>query len=63
MKNAIPYVQPQTHIMTKAQRKQHKQANATRRDSILKISYKKKLGDNMLLFLGGVGQKSKYSTI
>lgn len=49
--------------MTKAQRRDHKKGNARRRDALLKGSLGKKKGDNRLIFLGGVGQKSKYSKV
>lgn len=49
--------------MTKAQRREHKIGNARRRYAILRASYKQKLGENVLVWLGGVGQRSKYSAI
>lgn len=46
--------------MTKRQRQEHKQGNAKRRAWILAVSYKQRDG-NLCRYLGGVGQKSKYS--
>ena len=46
--------------MTKKQRIEHKIGNANRRREILKRSKGKKLGENLCIFLGGVGQSGKY---
>jgi hypothetical protein len=47
---------------TKAKRKV-KEFNAMKRDSILTSSYKKKAnGNNLVVYLGGVSQTSRYSS-
>ena len=46
--------------MTKAQRIEHKKANAKRREQILVSSKGQPKGSNLCIYLGGVGQKGKY---
>jgi hypothetical protein len=46
--------------MTNAQRIKHKMGNARRRRNILAVSKGKKLGNNLCIYLGGVGQAGKY---
>ena len=45
--------------MTKKQMREHKAGIARRRAQILSQSKGKKLGENLCIYLGGVGQKGK----
>ena len=47
--------------MTKKQRIEHKAGNQLRKDKLIRLSKGKPLGENALIFLGGVGQDSKYA--
>ena len=46
--------------MTKKQMREHKAGIARRREAILRQSKGKKLGENLCIYLGGVGQKGKH---